>query len=36
MRIGGIYQPNALTGKYLVSDAFFLAHFQNPCPEPCC
>jgi putative ABC transport system permease protein len=32
MRIGGIYQPNALAGKYLVSDAFFLAHFQNPLP----
>ena len=32
MRIGGIYQPNALAGKYLVSDAFFLRHFQNPLP----
>ncbi len=32
MRIGGIYQPNALAGKYLVSDAFFLAHFQDPLP----
>jgi putative ABC transport system permease protein len=32
MRIGGIYQPNALAGKYLVSDTFFLAHFQNPLP----
>jgi putative ABC transport system permease protein len=32
MRIGGIYQPNALTGKYLVGDGFFLAHFQNPLP----
>jgi len=32
MRIGGIYQPNALVGKYLVSQAFFLAHFQNPLP----
>ena len=32
MRIGGIYQPNALVGKYLVSDAFFLRHFQNPLP----
>jgi putative ABC transport system permease protein len=32
MRIGGTYQPNALTGKYLVGDAFFLAHFHNPLP----
>jgi putative ABC transport system permease protein len=32
MRIGGIYKPNALAGKYLVSDAFFLAHYQNPLP----
>ncbi len=32
MRIGGIYQPNALVGKYLVSQAFFLSHFQNPLP----
>ena len=32
MRIGGIYQPNALAGKYLVGDGFFLAHFQNPLP----
>ncbi len=32
MRIGGIYQPNALVGKYLVSQAFFLHHFQNPLP----
>jgi len=32
MRIGGTYQPNALAGKYLVGDAFFLAHFQNPLP----
>ena len=32
MRIGGIYQPNALVGKYLVSQAFFLRHFQNPLP----
>jgi putative ABC transport system permease protein len=32
MRIGGIFQPNALAGKYVVSDAFFLRHFQNPLP----
>ena len=30
MRIGGIYQPNALTGKYLVGDGFFLAHLPEP------
>ena len=33
MRIGGIFQANALIGKYLVGDAFFLAHFQNPLPD---
>ena len=33
MRIGGIYQPNALAGKYLVGDRFFLTHFQNPLPN---
>ena len=32
MRIGGTYQPNALAGKYLVGDGFFLRHFQNPLP----
>ncbi len=32
MRIGGIYQPNALVGHFLVSQAFFLRHFQNPLP----
>ncbi len=32
MRIGGIYQPNALAGHYLVGQAFFLSHFQNPLP----
>ena len=32
LRIGGIYQPNALAGKYLVSDAVFLRHYQNPLP----
>jgi putative ABC transport system permease protein len=32
MRIGGIYQPNALAGKYLASDSFFLTHFQDPLP----
>ncbi len=32
MRIGGIYQPNALVTSYLASAAFFTAHFQNPLP----
>jgi putative ABC transport system permease protein len=32
LRIGGIYQDNALIGSYLVSDAFYRFHFQNPMP----
>ncbi len=32
MRIGGIYQPNALIGHYLVGAAYFLSHFENPLP----
>ena len=36
MRIGGIYQANALIGSYLVSAAFFLAHFSNPPPAASC
>jgi putative ABC transport system permease protein len=32
MRIGGIYQDNQLIGSYLVSDHFYLQHFQNPLP----
>jgi putative ABC transport system permease protein len=32
MRIGGIYQDNQLIGSYLVSDAFYASHFQNPVP----
>jgi putative ABC transport system permease protein len=32
MRIGGIFQSNALVGSYLVSQAFFLFHYQNPLP----
>jgi putative ABC transport system permease protein len=31
LRIGGIYEANALIGSYLVSDQFFLAHFS---PRP--
>jgi putative ABC transport system permease protein len=30
MRIGGIYQANALIGSYLVSAAFLAAHASNP------
>ncbi len=32
MRIGGIFEANALIGKYLVSQAFFLRHFEHPLP----
>src|SRR5207342_523864 len=31
LRIGGIYQANALIGSYLASAGFFLAHFP---PQP--
>ncbi len=30
LRVGGIYQANALIGSYLVSAAFFVSHFTNP------
>jgi putative ABC transport system permease protein len=32
MRIGGIYQANALIGSYLVSSAFFLSHYPAQPP----
>jgi putative ABC transport system permease protein len=32
LRIGGIYQVNALVGSYLVSSGLFLANFQHPAP----
>ncbi len=32
MRVGGIFQPNALIGHYLVGSGFFLSHFTNPLP----
>ncbi|MGP0031852.1 MAG: ABC transporter permease [Acidimicrobiales bacterium] len=32
MRIGGIFQPNALIGHYLVGSGFFLDHFTDPLP----
>jgi putative ABC transport system permease protein len=30
LRVGGIFQANALIGSYLVSNAVFLAHFRSP------
>jgi len=32
MRIGGIYETNALIGSYLVSSAFFLSHYPAQSP----
>jgi putative ABC transport system permease protein len=32
MTVGGIFKPNSLLGSYLVSDQFFLTHFNNPLP----
>jgi putative ABC transport system permease protein len=32
IRIGGIYQSNALIQSYLVSASYFLAHFRQPHP----
>jgi putative ABC transport system permease protein len=32
LRIGGIFQANALIGSYLVSAAFFQSHFYSPTP----
>jgi putative ABC transport system permease protein len=32
MRVGGIYQANALIGSYLVSAAYFLPHYYHPRP----
>jgi putative ABC transport system permease protein len=32
MRIGGIFEPNALIGHFLVGSGFFLFHFTNPLP----
>jgi putative ABC transport system permease protein len=33
MRIGGIFQTNQLIGSFLVSQAFYVSHFQNPQPN---
>ena len=32
MRVGGIFKPNQLLGSFVVSDGFFLAHFNDPLP----
>jgi len=32
MRVGGVFKTNSLLGSYLVGDAFFLSHFDNPLP----
>jgi putative ABC transport system permease protein len=32
LRIGGIFQANSLVGSYLVSDAVFLSHYDQPTP----
>jgi putative ABC transport system permease protein len=32
IRIGGIFEPNALIGRYLVGGGYFLSHFLNPLP----
>ncbi len=32
MRVGGIFKSNALIGKYLVGNGFFLRHFNNELP----
>ena len=32
MRIGGIFQTNQLIGSFLVSQGFYVQHFQNPQP----
>lgn len=32
IRVGGIFEPNAIIGHYLVGGEFFLSHFTNPLP----
>jgi putative ABC transport system permease protein len=32
LRVGGIFQPNALLGSYVVGDGYFLSHFDSPLP----
>ncbi len=33
LRVGGIFKPNTLVGSYVVGDAYFRAHFDNPLPD---
>jgi putative ABC transport system permease protein len=32
IRIGGVYEPNAVFGSFLVGGGYFLEHFDNPLP----
>jgi putative ABC transport system permease protein len=32
LQVGGIFKPNALLGSFLVSDTYYLSHFDNPLP----
>lgn len=32
MRVGGVYQTNAVIGSYVVSQAFYLSHYRRPLP----
>src|ERR1019366_3825205 len=32
MQVGGIFKPNSLLGSLLVSDKYYLSHFDNPLP----
>jgi putative ABC transport system permease protein len=32
MRVGGIFKPNPVTGRFFAGDGFFLSHFDNPLP----
>jgi putative ABC transport system permease protein len=32
MRVGGIYQPNAAVGSYLIGNAFYQSHYDDPTP----
>ena len=33
LRVGGIFKPNSLVGSYVVSDSYYVSHFQNPQPD---
>lgn len=33
MRVGGIFALNSLVGSYVVSDAYYVAHFSDPLPS---